>query len=135
MKVYRVEHEVNGHGPYLCGLGVWKEYEKFDVPGLHEAHEHSLEHPGPWTDGDGQLGLERTSAHVFGFPSRAACDRWFESFEIKMRTLGYVVNVYECSPEDVCVSPTEKQLIFIKKNAKLVDTQSVIGYSKYYQTN
>jgi hypothetical protein len=126
MRIYRVEHSVTGKGPYVD--------HQDDVLGLHAAHEGSKSHPGPWEEGE-DFGWQRYSWHKFGFPSRAKCDEWFENFDLRLRTAGYVVKVYEVGSDDVILSPSGKQVMFVHKNAEVVDTQSTIGYRKYYQTN
>ena len=128
VRVFRVEHKIDGNGPYIEADGSLN----WNVGGLHDAHQHSDKHPGPRTDG---LDWALYYWHSFGFPHRPASDWWFKNFKQKLHRAGYVVNVYECNEEDVVTSTSRKQCIFEKKKAKLVDTQSVIGYSKYYQTN
>ena len=125
--VFRVEHKDVGNGPYIHANGDLNR----TIAGLHNAHQTSSKHPGPRTDINAVLYYW----HSFGFPHRPAADWWFKNFKQKLHREGYVINVYECNEEDVVVSESRKQCIFEKKKAKLVDTQSVIGYSKYYQTN
>jgi len=124
--VYRVEHKEKGHGPYLDRNGIFR-----GVSGLHTAHERSPQHPGPRQDG---LGWD-VYGKSFAFPDRERMDWWFKDFKHKLNREGFVVNIYEVGEEHTTVSESGKQVIFEKDQAKLVDTQSVIGYSKYYQTN
>ena len=125
--VYRVEHVEHGNGPYIRkDRGI-----NWCIRGLHDAHQASSDHPGPKQDGL-WMALNEYK-HVFGFPTREAADWWFKNFKHKLKAEGFVVNVYES--EYVRVSDSGKQCIFEKNPERLIDTQSVIGYSKYYQTN
>lgn len=130
--VYRVEHEQGGYGPYLrLERNIWSEEEDFDVhydvEGLHDAHERSDAHPGPRSDG---LSWERTHHHVFGFDKRELADTWFKGFKRKLHAAGFVVRVYEAPEDTTFTGESGKQCIFVKQDARLVDTQSVIAYSR-----
>ena len=128
MKVYRVEHVEHGNGPYIRkDTGI-----NWSIAGLHQSHQGDS-HPGP--HGDGLSKYFEQCKHVFGFPSREAADWWFKNFKQKLNREHFVVNVYDVDEDAVRVGNSGKQCIFEKKKAKLVDTQSVIGYRKYYQTN
>jgi hypothetical protein len=130
-----VEHEEHGYGPYLKpeefededGISSVYSETHWDVEGLHDAHENSDDHPGPRMDG---LSWERTHYHVFGFISRETLDTWFKGFKRKLKAAGFVVRVYEASGLTTHVGESEKQCIFVKHEAKLVDTQSVIAYRR-----
>ena len=123
--VYRVEHEVEGYGPYLKVDEDMDFSPHEDVKGLHDAHEASNSHPGPRMDG---LSYERTHRHVHGFDTRSLLDEWFAGFKRKLKSAGFVVRVYEAPAESTFTGESGRQCIFRKDMSRLVDTQSVIAY-------
>lgn len=134
--VYRVEHKEHGYGPYLKPDKFYDEdgdfYDEdftthYDVDGLHDAHNDSDDHPGPRCE---NLNFERTYQHVFGFDERKLADAWFKGFKRKLHAAGFVVNVYEAPAGSTFTGDSGRQCIFRKDLSRLVDTQSVIAYSR-----
>lgn len=130
--VYRVEHKEHGYGPYPKFVPDMEDEDgggyadmHWEIEGLHDAHEESTAHPGPRQDG---LSGYRTYDHFHGFDSRELADKWFKGFKRKLSAAGFVVNVYEAPAESTITSRSGKQTIFLKSEAKIVDTQSVVRY-------
>lgn len=121
--VYRVEHKDHGHGPYLRPDEDGDNDVHYEIAGLHDAHEGSTAHPGPRGDG---LSWELSRHHVHGFDSRAKLDRWFTGFKRKLHAAGYVIRVFEALDESTYTSDSGRQTIFVKAEAKVVDTMSVV---------
>lgn len=123
--VYRVEHETDGCGPYRMA---------YIHTGLADAHLGSVEHPTPCMESFDYFWNIPEEA-LFGCPSREKLDQWFKGFKQVLAREGFVVRVYECPEDSVHVFPSGKQVYFNKETASRIDTQSLMAYSRYYQTN
>lgn len=113
--VYRVEHRITEDGPYVLRNG---DTNWDTIPGLHRAHNGSVNHPGPY--GDTTVGYVLDHNHSFGFGSRAQLDKWFKGFKKKLHKADYVIRVFEAPAISTTVS--EFQAIFVKAESKLIET-------------
>lgn len=94
MRVYRIEHETRGHGPYIIPFidGDYddpysNEYD--DLTSLAHAlvNDHQDdEHPAPRTI---------YSDEVCGFASMAALTEWFGGWMKNLADLGYVIRSFQ----------------------------------------
>ena len=101
--VYQVQAE-DGSGPYGAGIDFWH-------------HETATGRPGPGNDGLHSFGRE----HIFGFRSKAALKRWFDSEDRKeLKEYGFRV-VRLKGVEDVMISQSKKQCVFLKGTEKHIE--------------
>jgi hypothetical protein len=118
--VYRVEHGVTGDGPYIRN----DKGTNFVIGGLHEAHNGSTKHPGPY--GDSTVGWHLTEDHIFGFGTREQLDGWFKGFKRKLHEAGFVIRIFE-APDETTIE-SEFQTIFIREESELVQTIPVVRW-------
>lgn len=121
MLIYRVEHEHNGHGPYIIPDDPYEwEIENdddyfWDMKDFADrlAWEHGNEqHPCPRS-------IPRS--HVCGFDSVGALIDWFDGFEDELEHFGFVIRVFEgVAHED---SQGYGQVTFVKESANHLTTE------------
>jgi hypothetical protein len=121
--VFRVEHKLEGYGPYIHANGD----AHGEVAGLHYAHGSSVAHPGPLSPKE-ELTQVLRIGHSFGFPSRAALDKWFAGFKRKLHAAGFVIRTYEAPSDTTYHSNSGKQVIFMRDLSDVVDTEPAVRY-------
>lgn len=127
MIVYRVENK-DENGPYRSDWG-WT-IEDHNDRNHPSAADIDLCHCDEYVSGPNyfrSLLKKGTNGICCGFHSIEKFKAWFtEDERINLDDYGYVVNVYEISPEDVCI--LKKQCIFFKPHAKKISSKSVLDY-------
>ena len=135
MKLYRIEHKLDGLGPYQSGR----------VPGMGKAH-FNMDHPSPQIDPAPIDGIQRQtmtyaeggSTHpkyvdeymalgidyteVCGLRTADDVKEWFAGYGQTLEDKGFVVAEYKAPKDAVRVGT--KQLVFKKGRAKLIATHS-----------
>ena len=126
--IYRVEHRDTTDGPYIRT----DRETNWTIEGLHRAHEGSPNHPGPMSES--AIGWWKLREdHSFGFGSMDQLHAWFKGFKRKLHAAGFVVRVFETRDDESTII-TDHQAVFIREDAKMVDTLSVFRYTKRTNT-
>lgn len=108
MKVYRVEHAVDGLGPYQQAFDVCDDDDLARlalVETLNAVHSCSPDHP--------VLGVDIPEASVrdiCAFESMESMSTWFEGFMELLLEYGYVIRCFEVASD--CVRKGAKQVAF-----------------------
>lgn len=108
MRVYRVEHPLDGEGPYL---GAW------GIEHLKWAHNDDA-HPGPR-----QEGLKIYGNQVCAMKTMDRLGAWFEGWWECLSNTGFYVAEYEVPDE--YVEQGKIQLIFDKTMATLIKSEPI----------
>jgi hypothetical protein len=118
------------------GWGVYSGHYAYDAT-EHEADGRSVErHPNPFNDEKlGYREVEEPDDWYFGFSNLRQYREWFHRAEWrrKLHKLGVQLNRYEIEDEEMRVG--EKQAIFIKAKARLVETRRPDFMDKSLITN
>jgi hypothetical protein len=106
MFVYRLQHKIDGSGPYRFK----KEDSRLeDVrENMFIAHCGNPATPGPYNDG--LLGIE--GYELFGCPSKRKLQKWFEGFLEEFLKCDYVVVRYKLPKEKARLSKSKLQVAF-----------------------
>jgi hypothetical protein len=115
-RVYRVEHEKTGEGPYNSGHYL-QQMMNWEAERRGVARHH---HPAPMNDG---ISMSKLSYEVFGFKSFEQYQDWFAGYEDWLHTNGYVLAVYETWTEGILYG--ERQLAFDREKSVKVSVESL----------
>jgi hypothetical protein len=126
MKVYRVEHEEFGHGPYYS-RDMKTEGHK-ELAGRLCNATVARDQPVPWCDGI----READTDHYCGFISATALHQWFHNHYEDLEIYGYHVAVYETNRDDVLFG--NKQLMFKRDESELIETLTFGEFNAYYES-
>lgn len=121
MNVLRAE-SLSGVGPYdmRYQFPEWFRYCSYGLQWMINRHNKSFQHPGPDADG-----IAISPEYVCGFDGPHKARNWFSPKDRKiLEDNKFFISVYDVNPEFVKVG--ERQAIFVKGKAKLVDTFSPI---------
>ena len=123
MRVYRLEHAVDGSGPF-SDMDALYDHDDFDY--WRYEHMGSVSHPGPARDGIKMLGSWANPVldkdRLFGCPSKEMIDFWFEPGYNMFKSAGFVINVYEVHGNAVKKGHSGTQVVFNRNKATLVET-------------
>lgn len=118
MYIYRIEHGVNGYGPYQASLHSHTDKRQYDMGWKHL----DAEHPEMWSDCTRPFNHFYDEYHC-GFRSIEQMISWFEGWFDILDTNGFIVAIYDC-PMGSVISGTF-QSVFNKEDSKRVDTMSI----------
>lgn len=125
MLIYRVEHEANGHGPYIIPYALYEDDEEYgdyirtlsdDISSAHA----DVTHPMPGA-------IWRRDGHICGFESMSALREWFEGWEADLAEFDYVIRTFEV-PDEAVWAPRSGgygQVTFDKSQAKCLTTEMI----------
>lgn len=118
MKVFRIEHQDDGQGPYC-----------FNGKSPNLAFDPDRQ-PLPANDGlENHAGLVWPPAHRFGFVNVKALKAWFDASDrLTLKDHGYVCRVYEVDQEHV--RKGKKQVIFGSTQARIRRQCQVFGVKR-----
>lgn len=113
MRVYRIEHNVSGYGPFRTG-GIDEYYDRYH--GGEAIHNESSQYPLPREDG-----LRIEDDLFCAAKDMDQLRHWFglENCPAALAEQGYVIRVFEVSPQVVAIG--SKQVLFPKHEAELVE--------------
>jgi hypothetical protein len=78
------------------------------IPAMHDAHNDSKKHPGPWTD----LGIIMDKDYLCGFSSPWKLLKWFKGWIGALNSRGFKIAVYDSRVIDT--SKRTGQTVFVK---------------------
>lgn len=108
MRVYRVEHPEDGHGPYGGANRIYS---------LNYAHQNDTRPNPQWE------GLEMGYEDYCALSSMERLCEWFEGWWGQIRYYGFHIAVYEVSEEHV--GQGKMQLVFTRNKAQLIYSMPV----------
>ena len=111
MRVWRVEHGVDGYGPYCSGKG--RDEVTIKIAEAHSYYTNREIHPTTAADGF----WERLPVGE-GYYWRHGLNRyyhvlqWFKGFAEDLRSVGFVVAVYDVASPHVMTGESRRQVMF-----------------------
>lgn len=132
MRLYRVEHGLDGKGPYQYEYKCDPDDndKRYDlVSNIGMAHNDCwrdvrVTHPGPHQDGLGYMDRD-TLDWLFACTSIETLRQWFDGFGKDLRETGFHTIVLDVPDEHVKIGDTKRQAIYDPEYATVTGTRKI----------
>lgn len=124
MKVWRVQHGVDGYGPYCSGKG--RDDMCRAIAEAHSYYQNRETHPATGTDGFWER-IPWTEQYYWrhGLNRYHHVREWFKGFADALRTEGFVVAVYDVTYPHVITGDSKRQVMFNADHARLLRKREI----------
>ena len=110
--IYRVEHAVNGHGPYRYG-----HYDRPAEMDRLECHSYGKLNKGRPVFCDDFMGKVIPPNCIAGFNSLKCLRWWFKGFMRLLQRNGFIIRIYSVPSAYVYIGKSKHQVAFLKCSA------------------
>lgn len=116
-KIYRIEHSIDGYGPYSVCVGRTAELNFFarDVVDSHATDWHKVIYSDVCAE-YAELTRWGSGWHC-GFDSLEKLHAWFNGILDELKNAGYLIKVYKLPISSVIYTQSGRQVLFEKPEA------------------